>query len=56
MGRLVELPRLRLCLQVLLASCFFFSMTAFKTYPLILHLGTYIPGDPGDPLLQAWAA
>jgi hypothetical protein len=54
MGRLVELPRPRSCLKGILAFCLFFSMTAFKTYPLILHLGTHIPGDPGDPLLNVW--
>jgi hypothetical protein len=54
MGRLVELPRLRSCLKVILAFCLFFSMTAFKTHPLILHLGSHIPGSPGDPLLIVW--
>jgi len=29
-------------------------MTVCKTYPLIVHLTTHIPSDPGDPLLNVW--
>jgi hypothetical protein len=54
MGRRVELPQRRSCLKVFLAFFLFFSMTAFKTYPLILHLSTHIPDNPGDPLLNVW--
>jgi hypothetical protein len=54
MGRRVELPQRCSCLKVFLAFFLFFSMTAFKTYPLILHLSTHIPDNPGDPLLNVW--
>jgi hypothetical protein len=54
MSRRVKLPRRRSCLKVILAFCLFFSMTTLKTYPLILHLSTHIPDNPGDPLLNVW--
>jgi hypothetical protein len=44
----------RFCLKVILASCFFFAMTAYETSPLLLRLSTHIPGNPGDPLLVTW--
>lgn len=44
----------KLTVKVAIASLFFFVMTAFKTYPLIRHFSTYIPGDLGDPLLNSW--
>jgi hypothetical protein len=54
MNRLVERPRLCASLKVILSVCIFCLMTAYKTYPLILHMSTHIPGNPGDPLLIAW--
>lgn len=29
-------------------------LALLATWPLALHLGTRVPQDPGDPLLQAW--
>ncbi|MEA2398555.1 MAG: hypothetical protein QOK25_2111 [Thermoleophilaceae bacterium] len=29
-------------------------LALLATWPLALHLGTRVPHDPGDPLLQAW--
>ncbi len=54
MSWLVDLPRYRLSIKVVLASVLFFGMTGFKTYPLILHVSTHIPANLGDPLLSIW--
>jgi hypothetical protein len=51
---LVDLPRYRLRIKVVLASVIFFGMTGVKTYPLILHVSTHIPTNLGDPLLNVW--
>ena len=32
----------------------FAALTLGMTYPLVLHLGDALPGDLGDPLLNAW--
>src|SRR5262245_30897890 len=54
MGCLVNWPGLRSCFQLILAASLFFGMTAFKTYPLIVHWSNHIPGAPGDSLLNLW--
>ncbi len=40
--------------RVTLAGAFFTVLTLAKTYPLIRHFGTHLPGDLGDPLLVTW--
>jgi hypothetical protein len=44
----------KLVVKIAVVCVFFFAMTAFKTYPLILYFGTHIPWNLGDPLLNAW--
>jgi len=44
----------RFILKGLIAGLLLLGMTVIKTYPLILHLGTHIPSDPGDPLFVTW--
>jgi hypothetical protein len=43
-----------LIVKLALAVAFFTVLTLLKTYPLIRHLGTQIPGGPGDPELVTW--
>jgi hypothetical protein len=43
-----------LIVKVALSCTFFTALTLAKTYPLIRHLGTHLPGDLGDPLLVTW--
>ena len=54
MALLATLPRKTTLLEVTLVSAFFTALTLLKTYPLIRHFGTHLPGDPGDPLLNSW--
>ena len=39
---------------VLLATTVYFVLTAALTWPLILHAGSRVPNDLGDPLLNTW--
>ena len=32
----------------------FALLSLFSTWPLVRHLGSALPGDLGDPLLNAW--
>jgi hypothetical protein len=48
------LPRKTLFVKVTLVTAFFTALTLLKTYPLIRHFGTQLPGGPGDPLLVSW--
>jgi hypothetical protein len=45
---------------VLAATAIYFALTTVLTWPLILHPGSVVPNDPGDPLLNtfimAWNA
>ena len=36
------------------AGAIFTALTLIKTYPLINHFGTQLPGGPGDPELVTW--
>ena len=54
MSWLAMLWRFRFCFKVVSATCLFLAMTAFETFPLLLHLSTHIPSQPGDPLLNTW--
>ena len=46
-------PRLRELLLVAVGACL---LSVVMNWPLILNLGTDIPKDLGDPLVQAWQA
>jgi hypothetical protein len=48
------LPHKTLPIKVTLACAFFTAVTVAKTYPLIRHFGTQLPGGLGDPLLVTW--
>jgi hypothetical protein len=48
------LPHKTLTIKVTLACAFFTAVTIAKTYPLIRHFGTQLPGGLGDPLLVTW--
>lgn len=54
MTRVAGLSRKILLIQIAIAGILFFTMAVVKTYPLIMHFDTHIPGDLGDPLLNAW--
>jgi len=45
---------LRQRLEAPLVVSSFLALSIFATYPLIRHLGHALPGDLGDPLLNAW--
>ena len=36
------------------ATALYFALTVALTWPLILHPGSLVPHDPGDPLLNVW--
>lgn len=38
----------------LVTGLFFTALTLWLTYPLIVHLGSLVPSDPGDPFLNTW--
>ena len=40
--------------EATLVACFFTILGIVSTWPLARHLGDVIPGDLGDPLLNAW--
>jgi hypothetical protein len=40
--------------KVALACALIAVLTVIKTYPLIQHIGTHMPGDFGDPVLVVW--
>jgi hypothetical protein len=40
--------------KLVLATMFFTALTILKTYPLVWHFGTQIPGGPGDPQMVTW--
>jgi hypothetical protein len=46
--------RKTLLVKAILAGAFFTTLTLLKTYPLISHFGTQLPGGVGDPLLVTW--
>jgi hypothetical protein len=48
------LPHKFLTIKITLACAFFTTMTLAKTYPLIRHFSTQLPGGLGDPLLVTW--
>jgi hypothetical protein len=48
------LPHRHLTIKITLAFAFFTAVTLGKTYPLIRHFGTQLPGGLGDPLLVTW--
>ena len=54
MALLATLSRKTLLVKVILAGAFFTALTLLKTYPLIRHFGTQLPGGLGDPLLISW--
>ena len=37
-----------------LAFLFYLGLAVLKTFPLVRFLGSRIPMDPGDPLLNTW--
>src|SRR5215475_9518478 len=41
-------------IRILLAAGPFVALAVLKTFPLVTHLGTHLPGDLGDPLFNAW--
>jgi hypothetical protein len=47
-------PRKPLIFKLVLAAISFTALALLKTYPLIRHFGTQIPGGPGDPQLVTW--
>ena len=49
-----RLPRDSLLVKLVLAAAFFTALALLKTYPLIRHFGTQLPGGPGDPQLVTW--
>ena len=38
----------------LAATALYFALTIALTWPLILHPGSLVPHDPGDPVLNVW--
>jgi hypothetical protein len=48
------LPHKTLTIKLMLACAFFTAVTVAKTYPLIRHFGSHLPGGLGDPLLVTW--
>lgn len=38
----------------LVAALFYITATIVLTYPLVTGLGSFVPSDPGDPLLVTW--
>ena len=38
----------------LAATALYFALTVALTWPLIVHPGSLVPHDPGDPLLNVW--
>ena len=40
--------------KVALACTLIAIITVIKTYPLLQHIGTHLPGDFGDPVLVTW--
>src|SRR5262245_4760572 len=41
-------------IRILLAAGLFVALAVVKTFPLVTHVGTHLPGDLGDPLFNAW--
>jgi hypothetical protein len=54
MALATALPHKHLTIKITLACAFFTTMTLAKTYPLIRHFATQLPGGLGDPLLVTW--
>jgi hypothetical protein len=46
--------RKTLVVKVILVGMAFAALTVLKTYPLIKHFDTHLPGGIGDPLLVTW--
>ena len=47
-------PRKALAIKITLVGAFVSILAVIKTYPLVLHIGTHLPGDIGDPVLVTW--
>jgi hypothetical protein len=45
---------LRRSRPVLFASAVYLFLTTVLTWPLLAHLGSLVPNDLGDPLLNMW--
>jgi hypothetical protein len=54
MALLAILPPKNRLVKVTLVGAFFIALTLLKTYPLIRHFGTHLPGGLSDPLLVTW--
>jgi hypothetical protein len=54
MALLATLSHRTLFVKVILVGAFLTALTLIKTYPLIRHFGTHLPGGHGDPLLVCW--
>ena len=54
MALFATLPRKPLIIKLALAAAFFTALALLKTYPLIRHFGTQLPGGLGDPQLVTW--
>jgi hypothetical protein len=51
---LANLSHKPLIVKVALVGAFFTALTLLKSYPLIHHFATQLPGGLGDPLLVTW--
>jgi hypothetical protein len=54
MALLPTFVRRTLVVKFILVGIFFAALTVLKTYPLITHFDTQLPGGIGDPLLVTW--
>jgi len=54
MALFATLRREPVIVNLALAGAFFTALTLLKTYPLIKHFGTQLPGGLGDPELVTW--
>lgn len=54
MALFATLRRKPVIVNLALAGAFFTALTLLKTYPLIKHFGTQLPGGLGDPELVTW--
>src|SRR5262245_6079042 len=54
MAPLSAFLRKTLVVKVILVGIAFAALTVLKTYPLIKHFDTDLPGGMGDPLLVTW--
>ena len=54
MPLLILSSRRVLALKIVLVGVVVSMLAVIKTYPLILHSRTHLPGDLGDPVLVTW--